>query len=62
MRMSSSKTSSIFLQIVEDPLGGYWETPSKWEGRRDAVLDLIGKATPGTFQPSLQIDGTDAKS
>jgi hypothetical protein len=25
------------------------------------VLDLIGKATPGTFQPSLQIDGTAAK-
>jgi hypothetical protein len=25
------------------------------------VLDLIGKATPGTFQPSLQIDGTGAK-
>jgi len=40
------------LQIVEDLLGGYWEKPlSKWEGRRDGVLDLIGKATPGTFQP-----------
>jgi len=38
------------LQIVEDLLGGYWEKPlSKWEGRRDGVLDLIGKATPGTF-------------
>ncbi len=50
------------LQIVEDLLGGYWEKPlSKWEGRRDGVLDLIGKATPGTFQPSLQIDGTGAK-
>ena len=50
------------LQIVEDLLGGYWEKPlSKWEGRRDGVLDLIGKATPGTFRPSLQIDGTGAK-
>jgi hypothetical protein len=50
------------LQIVEDLLGGYWEKPlSKWESRRDGVLDLIGKATPGTFQPSLQIDGTGAK-
>jgi len=49
------------LQIVADLLGGYWEKPlSKWEGRRDGVLDLIGKATPGTFQPSLQIDGTGA--
>jgi len=25
------------------------------------VLNLIGKATPGTFQPSLQIAGTGAK-
>ena len=50
------------MQILEDLLGGYWEKPlSKWEGRRDRVLDLIGKATPGTFQPSLQIDGTSAK-
>jgi hypothetical protein len=49
------------LQIVEDLLR-YWEKPgSRWEGRRDGVLDLIGKATPGTFQPSLQIDGTGAK-
>ena len=50
------------MQIVADLLGGYWEKPlSKWEGRRDGVLDLIGKATSGTFQPSLQIDGTGAK-
>ena len=50
------------LQIVEDRLGGYWEKPfSKWEARRDAVLDLIGKATPGMFQPSLQIDASGAK-
>jgi len=34
---------------------------SEWEGRRDGVLDLIGKAAPGTFQPSLQIDGTGPK-
>ena len=31
------------------------------KARRDGVLDLLGKATPGTFQPSLQIDGTGAK-
>ena len=47
------------MQIVEDLLGGYWEKPLS--SRRDGVLDLIGKATPGTFQPSLQIDGTGAK-
>src|SRR5262245_6862016 len=50
------------LQIVEERLGGHWGKPfSKWEGRRDGVLDLIGKATPRLFQPSLQIDGTGAK-
>jgi len=37
------------------------KTAKPVEGRRDGVLDLIGKATPGTFQPSLQIDGTGAK-
>ena len=28
---------------------------------RDAVLGLIGKATPGMFRPALQIDPTGAK-
>src|SRR4029453_18086476 len=31
------------------------------EGRRNAVLDLIGKATPGLFRPALQIDPVDAR-
>lgn len=35
------QTEWELLQIVEDVLGGFWEKPvSKWEGRRDAVLDL----------------------
>jgi hypothetical protein len=46
------------LQIVEDLLGGYWEKPlSKWEGRRDGVLDLIGKATPGHFSRAFKSMG-----
>src|SRR6266542_1577611 len=50
-------TASDLLQIVEDALGGYWDkSQSKWESRRDAVLELIGKATPGAFRPALQID------
>ena len=50
------------LQIVEDLLGGYWKNRlASGKAGRDGVLDLIGKATPGTFQPSLQIDGTGAK-
>ena len=35
------QTEWELLRIVEDVLGGFWEKPmSKWEGRRDAVLDL----------------------
>ena len=46
------------LQIVEDLLGGYWEKPlSKWEGRRDGVLDLIGKAVPGHFSRAFKLMG-----
>ena len=38
------------LQIVEDLLGEYCEKPlSKWEGRRDGVLDLIDRPVPGHF-------------
>ena len=56
------QTESDLLQIIEDGLGGMWEKPaSKWEGRRDAVLDLIGKATAGLFQPALQIDPIGAR-
>ena len=56
------QTEWDLLQIIEDVLGGMWEKPvSKWEGRRDDVLDLIGKATPGMFQPALQIDQSGAK-
>jgi hypothetical protein len=45
------------IQTIEDAIGGIWESPeSKWESRRDAVLDLVGKATPATFRPALQID------
>jgi hypothetical protein len=51
------QTKWDLLQIVEDALGGFWEkSESKWESRRDAVLELIGKATPGAFRPALQID------
>ncbi|HEY2922941.1 MAG TPA: hypothetical protein VGK77_28515, partial [Candidatus Binatia bacterium] len=51
------QTKWDLLEIVEDALGGFWEkSESKWEARRDAVLELIGKATPGAFRPALQID------
>ena len=45
------------IQVVEDAIGGNWQTTEfGWDARRDAVLDLIGKATPATFRPALQID------
>src|SRR5262245_17403166 len=50
------------IQIVEDAISGSWQTAlDEWEARRDAVLDLIGRANPGSFRPTLQIDGTDAR-
>jgi hypothetical protein len=50
------------IQIVEDTIGGSWDTAlGEWDARRDAMLDLIGKAIPGAFKPALQIDGTDAR-
>ncbi len=56
------QTEWDLLEILEDAIGGIWEkSPSKWESRRDAVLDLIGKATPGLFCPALQIDPIGAK-
>jgi hypothetical protein len=51
------QTKWDLLGIVEAALGGFWEkSESKWESRRDAVLELIGRATPGAFRPALQID------
>ncbi len=51
-----------FLDIVHETLGGCWDHSfSEWPARRDHVLDLIGKATPGKFQPALQLDPTGAK-
>ena len=55
------QTEWDLIQIVEDAIGGSWQTTEAgWDARRDAVLDLIGKATPATFRPALQID-PDAK-
>jgi hypothetical protein len=51
------QTEWDLLEVIEDALGGFWEkSASKYEARRDAVLELIGKATPGAFRPVLQVD------
>ena len=55
------QTEWDLIQIVEDAIGGSWQTTEAgWDARRDAVLDLIGKAAPATFRPALQIN-PDAK-
>ena len=32
-----------------------------WESRRDAMLDVLGKAIPYVFTPALQIDPVDGR-
>ena len=50
------------IEILEELLGGRWEPPtSPWDSRKDALLDLLAKATPFNFTPMLQIDGTNAR-
>jgi hypothetical protein len=58
----SGQTQWDLVQILENSLGGSWDKPlvSEWAARRDSVLDLINKATLGTFRPALQIDLTGA--
>ena len=49
-------------QTLEEILGGEWETAvSPWESRRDAMLDVLGKATPYVFTPGLQIEPVDGR-
>jgi hypothetical protein len=57
------QTQWDLVKILENALGGIWDTPlvSDWPARRDAVLDLINKATLGTFRPALQIDSIEAR-
>ena len=44
------------VDIVEQALPAFWEpATSTWEARREAMLDLLGKAQPFAFKPALQI-------
>jgi hypothetical protein len=47
--------SSDMWQTIRETLGaGEWMTIQKpWESRRDAMLDILGKAMPYTFRPIL---------
>jgi hypothetical protein len=50
-------------QAINEILGqGAWTTvKTKWENRKDAMLDVLSKAMPYTFRPMLQIDPVDAR-
>ena len=57
------QVSSDMRRTIDEILGaGQWTTIKKpWESRRDAMLDVLGKAMPFTFQPILQLDPVNAR-
>ncbi|HEX5023320.1 MAG TPA: hypothetical protein VFX54_21820 [Candidatus Binatia bacterium] len=55
--IADRQTQWDLIRIIEDTVGGYWNTTSSlWESRRESMLDLLGKAAPFAFTPALQID------
>jgi len=47
-------------RTAQEILSGEWASISKpWELRRDAMLDILSKATPYTFKPLVQLDSTN---
>ena len=57
------RLSSDMRKTINEILGaGEWTMIRKpWESRRDAMLDVLGKATAYSFRPILQIDPVDAR-
>ena len=57
------RVGSDMRRTIDEILGaGEWAVIQKpWESRRDAMLDVLGKAMPYTFKPILQIDPVDAR-
>ena len=52
------------IQILERTIGRRWEPcQSSWEGRREALLDLLGRFVPWSYpgEPALKIDGVEAR-
>jgi hypothetical protein len=54
---------SDMRKTINEILGaGVWTTvKTPWEGRKDAMLDVLAKAMPYTFRPILQIDPVNAR-
>jgi hypothetical protein len=58
------RLDSDVRQTIRETLGdAQWLTVPKktWESRKDAMLDILGKAMPYTFRPILQIDPVNAR-
>jgi hypothetical protein len=57
-----AELKSQLYRESEEVLGGVWLTiQKKWDTRRDAMLDMLGKAVPYVFRPALQFDPVDAR-
>jgi hypothetical protein len=54
---------SDMRRTIDEILGpGEWTVIRKpWESRRDAMLDVLGKALPFTFKPILQLDPVNVR-
>jgi len=51
-----------FIEILDNVIGGTRDPPmNPWESRREAMLDLFGKAKPFAMTPALQIDRGNAR-
>jgi phage terminase large subunit-like protein len=61
--VEDAEQDSDLWRTINEILGtGAWTTvKTPWEGRKDAMLDVLAKAMPYTFRPTLQIDPVDAR-
>jgi hypothetical protein len=61
--VEDAEQDSDMWRTINEILGtGAWTTvKTPWEGRKDAMLDVLAKAMPYTFRPTLQIDPVDAR-
>jgi hypothetical protein len=61
--LEDAEKDSDMRKSLNEILGaGVWTTiKTPWEGRKDAMLDVLSKAMPYTFRPVLQIDPVDAR-
>ena len=60
--IADQQAQGSFIQVLESVLGGMWDPPAHpWEIRREAMLDMLGKAKPYAMTAALQIDKENAR-